>query len=145
MSDIIKYRIKNEICKFNDTIFSMIKNIDEHLDLDEESFTIIDNSNKLLIFCTVKNFEEKKIGDPVGVMYNEGADKKPGDPPVHYGRSIAQYRKVYENSTGKCHIINKKKSDRFLPKDALWYYKINGHVIFENQDGSLGLSKNEGV
>ncbi|MBU0991613.1 MAG: hypothetical protein KJ737_03875 [Proteobacteria bacterium] len=145
MSENIKYQIKGEICKFNDTIFSIIKEIDQKLDLDEETFTIIENSNKLLIFCTVKNFEAKKVGDPVCVIYNEGANREPDTQPVYYGRSLAQYRKVYEKSTGRCLIINKKKPDQFLPEDALWYYKINGHVIFENPDGSLGVSRNDGV
>ena len=143
MKENIKSQIKIEICKFNDTIFNIINKVDQRLDLDEETFTIIENSDKLLIFCAVKHFEEKKIGDPVCIVYNEGAIRDPGAPPVFYGRSLAQYRKVYEKSSGMCQIINKKKSDQFLPENAIWYYKINGHVIFENPDGSLGLSKNE--
>jgi hypothetical protein len=138
-------RIKTEICKFNDSIFSIINGIDRRLELDEETFTIIENSDKLVIFCAVKDFEEKSIGDPVCVVYDEGAVRAPGTPPVLYGRSLAQYRKVYEKSTGRCLVINKKKSDQFLPEKTTWYYKINGHVIFENPDGSLGLSKQKDV
>jgi hypothetical protein len=145
MKEKIQYQIKSEICKFNDTIFNIINGADQRLELDEETFTIIENSNKLLIFCAVKNFEKKEIGDPVCIIYNEGAIRDPDEPPVFYGRSLAQYRKVYKKSTGRCLIINKNKPDHFLPDKALWYYKINGHVIFENRDGSLGLSKNHDV
>jgi hypothetical protein len=145
MKKNIQFQIKNEICKFNNTIFNLINGVDNQLELDEETFTIIENSNKLLIFCAVKDYEEKKIGDPVCIVYDEGAVRDPNAPPVFYGRSLAQYRKVYEKSTGRCLVINKKKADQFLPENALWYYKINGHVIFENSDGSLGLSKNDGA
>jgi hypothetical protein len=143
MKEKIQSRIKNEICKFNDSIFNIINGVDQALELDENTFTIIENSNKMLIFCAVKNFEKKEIGAPVCVIYNEGAIREPGEPPVFYGRSLAQYKKVYEKSTGECFVLKKKKSDKFLPENATWYYKINGHVIFENQDGSLGMSKNE--
>jgi hypothetical protein len=145
MKERVQHRIKSEICKFNDRIFSIIHGVDQQLDLDEETFTIIENSNKLLIFCAVKNFEKKEIGDPVCVIYDEGAIRDPSVPPVLYGRSLAQYGKVYEKSTSRCLVVNKEKPERFLPKDARWYYKINNHVIFENPDGSLGLSKNEGI
>jgi hypothetical protein len=138
-------RIKSEICKFNDSIFNIINDVDRQLELDEETFTIIENSDKLLIFCAVKGFEKKAVGDPVCIVYDEGAVRDPGTPPMLYGRSLAQYRKVYEKSTGRCLVINKKTSDQFLPEKAAWYYKINGHVIFENPDGSLGLSRHEGV
>ncbi len=141
MRENVQSRIKTEICKFNDSIFNIINGVDRQLELDEETFTIIENSNKLLIFCAVKNFEEKEIGDPVCIVYDEGAVRDPGTPPVLYGRSLAQYRKVYEKSTGRCLVINKKQPDQFLPKETAWHYKINGHVIFENPDGSLGLSK----
>lgn len=77
-------------------------------------------SNKLLIFCAVKNYKEKEIGDPVCVVYDEGAIRDPDAPPVLYGRSLAQYRKVYEKSTGRCLTINKEVSDQFLPEDATW-------------------------
>jgi len=142
MRENVQSRIKTEICKFNDSIFNIINGVDHQLELDEETFTIIENSNKLLIFCAVKNFEKKEIGDPVCIVYDEGAVRDPGTPPVLYGRSLAQYRKVYEKSTGRCLVINKKKPDQFLPEKTAWHYKINGHVIFENPDGSLGLSKN---
>lgn len=145
MKKSIQSQIKDEIIKFNDAIFNIINGVDQELELDEETFTIIENSNKLLIFCAVKNYKEKEIGDPVCVIYNEGAIRDPDAPPVLYGRSLAQYRKVYEKSAGRCLTINKKVSEQFLPEDATWYYKINGHVIFENSDGSVGLSKNGGV
>ena len=145
MGENIQSQIKAEICKFNERIFNIINGVDRQLELDEETFTIIENSNKLLIFCAVKNYKEKKIGDPVCIVYNEGAIRDPDAPPVFYGRSLAQYRKVYEKSSGRCLTINKKVSDQFLPEDAIWYYKINGHVIFENPDGSVGLSKNNGI
>jgi hypothetical protein len=145
MKRTIHSKIKTEICKFNDTIFNIINKVDRQLELDVETFTIIENFDKLLIFCAVKNFEEKKVGEPVCVIYNEGAIRDPEAPPVFYGRSLAQYRKVYEKSTGRCLVINKKKAEQFLPENSLWYYKINDHVIFENEDGSLGLSKNVGI
>ena len=145
MSENIQSRIKTEICKFNDTIFDIINGVDRQLELDKEAFTIIENSHKLLIFCAVKDFRKKHVGDPVCIVYNEGAVREPDAPPVFYGRSFAQYRKVYEKSTSRCLVINKRESDKFLPENAIWYYKINGHVIFENPDGSLGLSKNDGV
>lgn len=145
MRDNIQSRIKTEIEKFNDTIFDIINGVDRQLELDKETFTIIENSNKLLIFCAVKNFKEKHVGDPVCIIYNEGAIRDPGSPPVYYGRSLAQYRKVFKKSTSRCLVINKKDSDQFLPENTIWYYKINGHVIFENPDGSLGLSKNDSV
>lgn len=145
MKESIQYQIKSEICKFNETMFNIIKDVDRKLELDEETFTIIENSDKLLIFCAVKNFEKKNVGDPVFVIYNEGAIRESDAPPVFYGRSLAQYRKVFENSTGQCSIISKETSDQFLPDDAVWYYKINGHVVFEKQDGSLGVSKNNGI
>ena len=141
----IQSQIKTEICRFNEKIFDIINRVDQQLDLDEETFTIIENHDKLLIFCAVKNYKEKRIGDPVCVVYNEGAVRDPDAPPVFYGRSLAQYRKVYKKSVGKCLTVNKKVSDQFLPQNAIWYYKINGHVIFENSDGSIGLSKNEGI
>ena len=141
MRESVQSRIKTEICKFNDSIFNIINGVDGQLELDEETFTIIENSNKLLIFCAVKNFEEKEIGDPVCIVYDESAVNDPGTPPVFYGRSLAQYRKVYEKSTGRCLVISKKTAEQFLPEKTSWYYKINGHVLFENPDGSLGLSK----
>ena len=145
MNQTIKEQINREICKFNDSIFNIIQGVDQQLELDKETFTIIENFDKLWIFCAVKNFEEKNIGDPVCVIYNEGAIRDPNASPIFYGRSLAQYRKVFEKSTGHCRIISKKKSDQFLPDNALWCYKINGHVIFENQDGSLGLIKYDGI
>jgi hypothetical protein len=145
MEEKIQSRIKKEICKFNDSIFNIINGVDQALELDEDTFTIIENSNKMLIFCAVKNFEEKEVGAPVCVIYNEGAIREPGAPPVFYGRSLAQYRKVYQKSTGECLVVNKKKSDQFFPENTTWYYKISGHVIFENRDGSFGVSKSEMV
>ena len=145
MRESIQSRIKAEICTFNERIFNIMNGVDHQLELDEETFTIIENSNKLLIFCAVKNFKEKKIGEPVCVVYNEGAIRDPDAPPVFYGRSLAQYRRVYEKSVGRCLTIDKKVPDQFLPENAIWYYKINGHVIFENPDGSVGLSKNDGI
>lgn len=62
MKKRIQYQIKSEICKFNDTIFNIINGADQRLELDEETFTIIENSNKLLIFCAVKNFEKRNRG-----------------------------------------------------------------------------------
>ncbi len=145
MRETIKSQIRREICAFNDTIFNLLQEIDQRLELDKDTFTIIENSNRLWIFCTVKNFEEKKIGNPVCVIYSEDATKDTNTPPVPYGRFFAQYRRVYEKSTGRCCIIHKKESDQFLPKNALWYYKINGHIIFETHDGILGLAKHEFV
>jgi hypothetical protein len=145
MREGIPCEIKTEICRFNDRIFHIINKVDNQLDLDEETFTIIENSNKLLIFCAVKKFETKKEGDPVCVVYNEGVVRDPGEPPVFYGRSLAQYRKVYRKSKAQCLVVNKQKKEMFLPENVRWYYKINGHVIFENLDGSLGLSRNERV
>jgi hypothetical protein len=145
MRSSVPLEIKYELCKFTDHIFNIINGVDRELELDAETFTIIENSNKLLIFCAVKDFEDKKIGDPVCVVYNEGAVRGSDELPVLYGRSLAQYRKVYQKSTGSCFVVNKKKTDQFLPEKARWYYKINRHVIFENQDGSFGLSKHDAV
>ena len=145
MRESVQSQIKAEICRFNDRIFNIINGVDRQLELDEETFTIIENSDKLLIFCAVKNYKEKKIGDPVCVVYNEGAIRTPDAPPVLYGRSLAQYKKVYKKSSGRCLTVNKEVSDQFLPENAVWYYKINGHVIFEKPDGSLGLMKNDGL
>ena len=145
MRENIHSRIKNEICEFNDRIFNIINGVDNELELDEDTFTIVENSNKLLIFCAVKNYKDKKIGDPVCVIYNEGAPRDPDAPPVLYGRSFAQYKKVYKKSTGRCFTINKRVSDQFLPENAVWYYKINGHTIYENPDGSIGMIKNDRV
>lgn len=145
MRENIQSEIKAEICRFNDRIFNIINRVDRHLELDEETFTIIENSNKLLIFCAVKDYKKKKAGDPVCVVYDEGAVRDPDAPPVLYGRSLAQYKKVYEKSSGRCLTISKKVPDQFLPENVVWYYKMNGHVIFENPDGSVGLSKNDGV
>ena len=145
MRENIQSQIKAEICKFNERIFDIINGVDQQLELDEDTFTIIENSDKLLIFCAVKNYKEKKVGDPVCVVYNEGAVRDPDAPPVFYGRSLAQYKKVYEKSVGRCQTVSKQVPDRFLPENTTWYYKINGHVIFEYPDGSIGLSKNDGV
>lgn len=142
MEHRIENEIKREICKFNDTLFSLIRNVDRELELDENTFTIIENSNKFLIFCAVKDYEKKDVGDPVCVVYDEDARRNSALPPVYYGRSLAQYRKVYEKTSGQCQIIKKKTKNNFRPEDSLWYYKLNGFVIYEKFDGSFGLSKN---
>ena len=108
MKKSIQSQIRTEICRFNEKIFNIINGVDHQLELDEDTFTIIENFDKLLIFCAVKNYKEKKVGDPVCVVYNEGAIRDSDAPPLFYGRSLAQYKKVYEKSVGRCLTISKR-------------------------------------
>lgn len=139
MNEDIENQIKSEICKFNESLFGLVKSIDDDLELDERTFTIIENSNKFLIFCAVKDLHEKKTGDPVCVIYNEDAERNPQTQPILFGRSLAQYKNIYKKSSGKCQTITKKLSDDFLPDDMLWSYSFRNYVIYQNHDGSYGL------
>ncbi|MBU0995108.1 MAG: hypothetical protein KJ737_21650 [Proteobacteria bacterium] len=143
MNHMLENRIKNEIYQFNENLFDLIKGIDEQLELDEETFTIIENSNKLLIFCAVKDLNEKRIGDSVSVIYNEDAEVNPEIKHISFGRSLAQYRKFYQKSSGKCQTIQKKAPEFFLPDETLWSYKFRNYFLYQNLDGSYGLCYND--
>ena len=143
MESAIENQIKHEICKFNETLFGLVKEIDRELELDERTLTIIENSNKFLIFCAVKDLRGKQIGEPVCVIYNEDAERDPKTRPILFGRSLAQYKNIYEQSSGKCETIRKRVTDEFLPNDMLWSYSFRNYVIYQNLDGSYGLIHEE--
>lgn len=145
MNSMLENRIKNEIYQFNENLFDLIKGIDAELELDEETFTIIENSNKLLIFCAVKDLNEKRIGDSVSVIYNEDADVNPEIKHISFGRSLAQYRKFYQKSSGKCQTIQKKAPEFFLPDEMLWSYKFRNYFLYQHLDGSYGLCNNGSI
>ena len=142
MKDILENRIKNEIYQFNERLFELIKGIDKRLDLDEDTFTIIENSNKLLIFCAVKELHEKKTGDSVSVIYNEDADGNQRMNRISFGGTLAQYRKFYQKSSGKCQTIQKEAPGSFLPDEILWSYKFKNYCLYQNLDESYGLCNN---
>ena len=139
MESIIEKQIKNEIFKFNEKLFGLIRGISHHLELDEDTFTIIENSNKLLIFCAVKDVQTKGVGEPVCVIYNEDADGNWGKRPIAFGRSLAQYRKFYKGSKGKCETIIKKSVHDFCPMDAHWSYAFRDFILYQTRDGAYGL------
>lgn len=142
MDGMLENSIKNEINKFNENLFDLLKGIDERLELDEETFTIIENSNKLLIFCAVKDLHKKKIGDPVSVLYNEDAKVNPEMKRIPFGQSLSQYRNLYQASSGKCYTIKKKASKNFLQIETCWSYKFKNYYLYQNFDGSYGLCNN---
>ena len=142
MNEMLESRIKNEIYKFNDNLFNLMKGIDERLELDKETFTIIENSNKLLIFCAVKDLQRKNIGDSVSVIYTEDAYINPEMKNISFGQSLSQYRKFYQTSSGKCHTISKKASINFFPVKTLWSYRFKTYFLYQNLDGSYGLCNN---
>ncbi|MBU0993275.1 MAG: hypothetical protein KJ737_12340 [Proteobacteria bacterium] len=145
MKAMLENRIKDEIFRFNENLFGLIKGIDTHLELDEETFTIIENSNKFLIFCAVKELHEKEIGEPVCVIYNEEGDADPKTKRISFGRSLAQYRRYYKKTAGQCQTIQKKVPDDCLPDDILWSYRFRNYIIYQNLDGSYGLCHMNGI
>lgn len=143
MESIIEAQIKKEIFRFNATLFDLVKGIDRQLDLDEETLTIIENSNKLLIFCAVKDIDSKKAGETVSVIYNEEADcgTNPFVQRISFGRSLAQYGRYYRNSKGACQTIPKKESMAYVPETIRWSYQFRNFILYQNMDGSYGLCK----
>lgn len=145
MGSIIETQIKKEIFKFNETLFDLVQGIDRQLELDEETLTIIENSNKLLIFCAVKELDAKKPGDKVSVIYNEEADGNGASPTtpqrISFGRSLAQYRRYYKNSKGECQTIQKKETLDYLPEQIRWSYQFKDFILYQNMDGSYGLCR----
>lgn len=141
MESIIEAQIKEEIFRFNQTLFNLVKGIDRQLDLDEETLTIIENSNKLLIFCAVKDIDTKQVGEKVSVIYNEeaSAETNPFMPRISFGRSLAQYGRYYRSSKGACHTIQKKETMASVPEAIRWSYQFRHFILYQNMDGSYGL------